>query len=98
MRPGAAAIQVLGNAWFHPASIARILPRMNKIWPKFEVVSMPTPFYISGDWTAGLYSVDGSLEPRHFRVPAEKLEIINRDTAKGALAQPNFIRRMVEAK
>lgn len=96
MRPGAAAIQVLGNAWFHPASIARILPRMKKIWPKFEVVSMPTPFYISGDWTAGLYSVDGSLKPRHFRVPVEKLEYINRETAKGALAQPNFIKRMVK--
>jgi spermidine synthase len=95
MRPGAAAIQVLGNAWFHPKSIAKILPRLQGVWPRFEVVSMPTPFYISGDWTAGLYAVDARLEPRHFRLPPEQLEYLNPETAQGALAQPNFIRRML---
>jgi spermidine synthase len=98
MRPGAAAIQVLGNAWFHPKSIAKLLPRLKGVWPRFEVVSMPTPFYISGDWTAGLYSVDGLLEPRVFRLPEYQLEYINPETARGALAQPNFIRRMIEVR
>jgi spermidine synthase len=98
MRPGAAAIQVLGNAWFHPKSIAKLLPRLKGVWPRFEVVSMPTPFYISGDWTAGLYSVDGLLEPRIFRLPEYQLEYINPETARGALAQPNFIRRMIEVR
>jgi spermidine synthase len=96
MRPGAAAIQVLGNAWFHPKSLAKILPRLARIWPRFEVVSMPTPFYISGDWTAGLYAVDGRLEPRTFRLAPEQLSYINPETARGALARPNFIRRMLE--
>jgi spermidine synthase len=96
MRPGAAAIQVLGNPFFHPGSIAKLLPRLKRLWPKFEVVSMPTPFYISGDWAAGLYSVDGKLTPRNFRLPAERLEYINPQTARGALAQPNFVRRMVK--
>ncbi len=95
MRPGAAAIQVLGNAHFHPESFAKILPRLQRLWPRLEVVSMPTPFYISGDWTAGLYAVDGRLEPRTFRLPPEQLDYINEDTARGALAQPNFVRRML---
>lgn len=96
MRPGAVAIQVLGNPFFHPGSIAKILPRLKRLWPRFEVVSMPTPFYISGNWAAGLYSVDGKLSPRNFRLPAERLEFINAQTARGALAQPNFIKRMVK--
>jgi spermidine synthase len=98
LRPGGCAVQVLGNPFFHPGSIAKILPRLKGIWSKLEVVSMPTPFYISGDWAAGLYSADGSLKPRHFRLPAEQLMYINRDTAKGALAQPNFVKRMVKGR
>jgi hypothetical protein len=39
--------------------------------------------------------VDGRLEPRFFPLPPERLDYINPETARGALAQPNFIRRML---
>ena len=95
MRPGAAAVQVLGNPIFYPAGMATLLPRLNGIWPHFEIVSMPTPFYISGDWAAGLYAVDGVLEPRVFRLRDEQLSYITPQTARGALAQPAFLKRMI---
>jgi len=95
LRPGGVVVQVLGNAHFYRRSMAKVLPRLAGIWPGFGVISMPTPFYVSGDWSAGLYTVDGRLEPRRFPLDSACLQYFNADIAKGALAQPNTIRRMV---
>lgn len=94
LRPGGVVVQVLGNAHFYARSMTKVLPRLTSIWPQLRTISMPTPFYITGDWIAGLYSEDGDLTPRRFPIAPERLDYINPETAAGALAQPNFLRRM----
>lgn len=96
LRPGGVAGQVLGHPHFYAEGMAKLLPRLNDTWPRFGLMMMPCPFYITGDWVAGLYSVDGALAPMHFPIPSKALQYVNPEVARGAMAAPNFVRRMLD--
>ncbi|MGD2133064.1 MAG: hypothetical protein PVI23_09750 [Maricaulaceae bacterium] len=96
LRPGGAAVQVLGHPVFYKTGMAKLLPRLAGIWPNMGLISMATPFYITGSWVAGLYAVDGRLDPRHAERLPKDLSYINADTARAALAQPNFLTKLMK--
>ncbi|MGF1462715.1 MAG: polyamine aminopropyltransferase [Maricaulaceae bacterium] len=95
LTPGGVAAQVLGSEYFHGASYAALLTALAPRWPQFAPFFMPTPFYISGDWTAALMGTDADLNPRRLNAREADLQLINLDVARGALAQPNSIRRLL---
>ena len=98
MRPGAIGMQVLGSPHFYAPSLGRLLRRLNEdVWPNFKPMMMPCPFYITGDWCAGLFSLDGELTPWRFPLPSSQLAYLNAQTAVGALAAPNNVLRMMGA-
>ncbi len=97
LRPGGVAIQMLGSPTFYRRSMPALLRRLDALWPHFTPVMVPTPFYITGDWALGLMTADGDLTPRRAPVPAQDLVYFNLDVARGALALPNDVRRMLEA-
>ncbi|MEO0785177.1 MAG: hypothetical protein AAFY10_05720 [Pseudomonadota bacterium] len=89
------AIQMLGSTTFYRAGMAKLLPRLREIWPYFNPVMMPCPFYISGDWNAGLLSERNSLNPVHAHGIEGELKYFNLDVAQGALALPNEVRALL---
>jgi spermidine synthase len=95
LRPGGVATQILGSPIFYRRSLLEQLRRLQGLWPRFELMLMPCPFYISGDWAAGMFSVDNDLKPTRFPLPDDALEYINADTARGCLALPNYIKRAI---
>lgn len=95
LRPGGVVVQVLGSTVFYRDSMARLLQRLSTIWPQFKPMMMPCPFYITGDWTSGLMSVDNPLSPGDWPLDPGLLEYINEDVARGALALPNYVARMI---
>ncbi len=95
LRPGGAVIQMLGSPTFYSQSYGALAQRLGRIWPEFKPVLVPTPFYITGDWSLGLYSVDGDVTPRRQPAAADDLTYFNLDVARGALALPNDVRRLI---
>jgi len=89
------AIQMLGSTTFYSHGMARLLPRLSSIWAHFRPVMMPCPFYISGDWNAGLLSQRNRLDPTHGHEIDGPLKYFNLDIAQGALALPNDVRAMI---
>jgi spermidine synthase len=96
LKPGGVVTQVLGSTVFYRESMDDLLKRLVRIWPHFKPMMLPCPFYITGDWTMGLFSVDNTLEPSHWPIPSHELEYANEAVARGALALPNYVRRMLE--
>lgn len=95
LRPGGAVMQMLGSPTFYAQSFGALSQRLSGIWPQFKPVLAPTPFYITGDWGLGLYSVDGDLTPRRQPAPADSLRYFNLDVARGALALPNDVQALI---
>lgn len=95
LKPGGVAMQMLGSPTFYKAGMTKLFHRLGDIWPQFKPVMMPCPFYISGDWCAGLMSVDGDLTPRSHHGLSAPLRYYNGDIALGALALPNEIKAMM---
>ncbi len=96
LRPGGVAAQVLGSPVFYRDSLARLLHRLDGLWPHFKPMLVAYPFYITGDWACGLMSVDAPLNPTDFPLPANNLRYANAAVAAGALALPNEVRTMLE--
>jgi spermidine synthase len=96
LKPGGVVAQILGSPIFYRRSLLEQLRRLDGLWPRLEVMMMPCPFYISGDWAAGLFSVDADLRPTRFPLPAGALDYINPETARGCLALPEFVKRALE--
>ncbi len=96
LKPKGVASQVLGSPFFYRDSLAALLKRLNGLWGEngFQVMRMPTPFYITGEWAAGLYTEDGALDPAYLTAPAASLRHVNPDVLRGALAETNDIKRM----
>lgn len=96
LRPQGVASQVLGSPIFYRAALAELLHRLDGLWGEdgFRVMRMPTPFYITGEWAAGLYTVNGRLSPDHFSAPLSSLVHANPEVVRGALAETNDIKRM----
>lgn len=93
LRPGGACTQILGSLTFYTASMTTLLQRLDGLWPRFEPLMMPCPFYITGDWIAGLFGVDGDLAPYRFPLDPARLRYANPDAVRGALAAPNDVLR-----
>ncbi|MEL6567768.1 MAG: hypothetical protein AAFQ22_05065 [Pseudomonadota bacterium] len=89
------AMQMLGSPTFYRAGMAKLLPRLTGLWPYFKPVMMPCPFYISGDWNAGLLSERNQLVPQHTHDIRAPLKYFNMDIAKAALALPNEVRELM---
>ncbi len=92
---GGVACQVLGSPVFYPAGMARLLQRLPRLWPDFRPMMMPCPFYISGDWCAGLMAAGNRLEPAQDHALSRPLTYINREMRHAALAVPNTVRAMM---
>ena len=95
LKPNGVACQMLGSPHFYYNGMTLMYRRLGKLFTHFKPFLMPCPFYISGDWCGGLISDDNDLVPRFEHVAAEKLVYFNLDVAKGAMALPNTIRRMM---
>ncbi|MEM9740032.1 MAG: hypothetical protein AAF829_09195 [Pseudomonadota bacterium] len=95
LTPSGIAIQMLGSTTFYHRGMAELLPRLANLWPHFKPVLMPCPFYISGDWNAGLLSKDNLLEPIYSHQVDGPMKYFNLDIAKGALALPNEVRALM---
>lgn len=89
------AIQMLGSTTFYREGMAKLMPRLVSLWPHFRPVMMPCPFYISGDWNAGLLAERNRLEPVHVHEIAGELKYFNMEIAMGALALPNEVRALM---
>ena len=95
LTPGGAAMQMLGSPTFYRAGMKAIFHKLSATWPAFRPVLMPCPFYISGDWCAGLLSAHETLSPIHRHALNEPLKYYNADVASGALALPNEVRDLL---
>ncbi|MEM1106780.1 MAG: hypothetical protein AAGH87_10355 [Pseudomonadota bacterium] len=93
--PGGVAMQMLGSTIFYRPAMAELFNRLSNRWASFRPVLMPCPFYISGDWTAGLLSMAASLAPDTDHRLNGHLTYFNRDIAHGALALPNDVKRLL---
>ena len=95
LKPGGLAMQVLGSGHFYPKGLSQVLTRLNGLFDQFTPVAMPCPYYISGDWVAGLYTDTGSLAPTHIHLDMDKLKYLNESLLPRTVAPPNFVRRLV---
>lgn len=96
IRPGGVTCQMLGSPTFYTNGMSLMYHRLADLFTHFKSFLMPCPFYISGDWCGGLISDDNPLEPKYDHVDADKLVYFNMDIAKGALALPNNVRKMMK--
>ncbi len=92
---GGVVMQMLGSPIFYRPGMAALFQRVAPQWPSFRPMLMPCPFYISGDWCAGLMSGAPDVEPRHAHDIRGRLKYFNMDIAKGALALPNEVRELL---
>ena len=95
LKPGGAAMQMLGSPTFYPRGMAALFQRLGPKWAHFRPVLMPCPFYISGDWCAGLLSETCRLTPHYEHRIEGRLKYFNMDIAQGALALPEDVRAML---
>ncbi|MAT34490.1 MAG: hypothetical protein CMK06_05030 [Ponticaulis sp.] len=95
IRPGGVTCQMLGSPTFYSGGMEMMYHRLGGLFTHFKPFLMPTPFYISGDWGGGIFSDDNDLTPKYEHVPAEELLYFNLDIARGALALPNNVRKML---
>ena len=95
LKPGGVAMQMLGSPTFYPRGMAALFQRLQPMWTQFRPVLMPCPFYISGDWCAGMLSETGDLTPRFEHPLSAPLKYYNPAVAKGALALPNEVRALM---
>ncbi|MEM0987106.1 MAG: hypothetical protein AAGJ32_12745 [Pseudomonadota bacterium] len=92
---GGVVMQMLGSTTFYRTNMERLLHRVAPQWPTFRPVMMPCPFYISGDWCAGLMSDSPGLVPRHVHDIRGTLKYFNMDIAAAALVLPNEVRALL---
>jgi len=95
LKPGGVAMQMLGSPTFYRAGMTALFHRLAPMWTGFKPALMPCPFYISGDWCAGLLSDTADLTPRFHHGLTAPLKYYNGDIALGALALPNEVRAML---
>jgi spermidine synthase len=97
LKPGGVAMQMMGSPTFYREGMRQLFHRLTPMWPAFKPVLMPCPFYISGDWCAGLLSETADLTPRFHHGLSAPLKYYNGDVAVGALALPNEVRSLLPA-
>lgn len=95
LRAGGIAMQMLGSPTFYPVGMKKLFHRLSPMWETFRPVLMPCPFYISGDWCAGILSDGVDLMPRFEHLPHASLKYFNTDIATACLALPNDVRNML---
>ena len=95
LKPEGVAMQMLGSPTFYRQGMKALFHKISEQWPAFRPVLMPCPFYISGDWCAGLLTQDGQLSPKYSHEIANPLKYFNADVALGALALPNEVRALL---
>ena len=91
LKPGGVAMQMLGSPTFYKQGMRALFQKLSAEWNNFRPVLMPCPFYISGDWCAGLLSQDEGLSPKFQHEFSKPLKYYNSDVALGALALPNEV-------
>ena len=92
---GGVAMQMLGSPTFYRAGMEKLFHRLVPMWTHFRPVLMPCPFYISGDWCAGMLSQTNPLQPVHAHTIEGELKYFNQEIARAALALPNEVRRLM---
>lgn len=97
LRPQGVAVQVLGSLVCYRQSLARLMQRLDRVWPTFAPLRMAAPFYITGEWASGLFTVDGRLEPRNFPLAEDALVYLNPAIARCALTPTNDLKRLLAA-
>lgn len=95
LKPGGVAMQMMGSPTFYASGMRALFHRLVPQWPSFRPVLMPCPFYISGDWCAGLLSQTEGIAPRFKHALTGSLKYFNHDVAEGALALPNEVRALL---
>jgi spermidine synthase len=95
LKPGGVAMQMLGSPTFYRAGMKTLMHRLAPMWESFKPVLMPCPFYISGDWCAGMLSDTADLTPRFHHGLTAPLKYYNGDVAMAALALPNEVRNLM---
>ena len=95
LKPGGVAMQMLGSPTFYKYGMKVLFHKLASQWNAFRPVLMPCPFYISGDWCAGMLSHDGKLTPKYRHDISQRLKYYNSDVALGALALPNEVQALL---
>ena len=95
LKPGGIVMQMLGSPTFYSAGMEKLFHRLPDLWAHWRPVLMPCPFYISGDWCAGMLSETGNLTPRYAHPLTGSLKYFNMDIAAGALALPNEVHALM---
>ena len=98
LSPQGVIAQVHGSPHFYGPALQAFWHQTVPLWPQFRPMMMPCPFYISGDWCAGLMSVSGALNPVHKHDINGPLHYFNEAVALGALALPNFVEAMLPSR
>lgn len=96
LKAGGVVCQMIGSPTFYSEGVEAMYHRLAEKFTHFKPFLMPTPFYISGDWCGGIISDDNPLDPKFEHLAADKLVYFNMDIAKGALALPNYVRKMLK--
>lgn len=92
---GGVAMQMLGSPTFYRKGMETLFHRLVPMWTHFRPVLMPCPFYISGDWCAGMLSQTNQLDPAFAHPMEGELKYFNHEIAQAALALPNEVRRLM---
>jgi len=91
LRSGGVAMQMPGSPTFYRAGMKQLFHQLVPRWTSFRPVLMPCPFYISGDWCAGLMAMHDALAPLVEHAIEGACLYYNAEIARGALALPNEV-------
>lgn len=95
LKPDGVAMQMLGSPTFYKQGMRALFERISTHWNTFRPVLMPCPFYISGDWCAGLLGQGTEVAPTQSHEFSQPLKYFNLDVALGALALPNEVKALL---
>ncbi|MEL6387819.1 MAG: polyamine aminopropyltransferase [Pseudomonadota bacterium] len=95
LKPGGVAVSMLGSPTFYRSGMEKLFHRLAPAWASFRPMLMPCPFYISGDWCAGVMSDEPGLAPVNAHDIRGDLKYVNVDIAAAALVLPNEVKRLM---
>lgn len=96
LRPDGVGIQIVGNPYFYRKTMPGAVRTIRQPWTQFTFASMPAPFYITGPWVAGVFSMANPLTPRALPIPGAALNYMTEELARATLVVPANLKRMLD--
>jgi spermidine synthase len=91
-------MQQMASPFFTPDVFVKAFYHMRQVFPAVHPILVPTPFYVSSDWSLGLASESdtdwtSAISPSSWE-SISYLKYYNLDVHRESFALPNFVRRL----